>query len=119
MIESEKSKEKRFLDWFYEESVYREMTEQEKELSRLLTVTNIEKAIESISYLHEWATAYPMKTYKDDFFEKFPDALRDYEGYPKVIRGFVYGNMQDNEIMYRKGFLTAWDAPLGTWEDQF
>lgn len=47
-----------------------------------------EKAIEIIE---NWAQEHPVKTYAQDFFEKFPDAPKGPSGVPKADRCDIYG----------------------------
>lgn len=42
----------------------------------------------------KWVQEHPVKTYADDFFEKFPDAPRDSGGTPAVCWQNVYGDGQ-------------------------
>lgn len=42
------------------------------------------------AYPGEWDIQKP-KTYKEDFLEKFPNAIIDAHGAPKVCRDFIYG----------------------------
>lgn len=47
-----------------------------------------EKASEAIL---KWCDEHPIKTYKDDFFEKFPKAHKSF-GRPSSCRKMIYGN---------------------------
>lgn len=49
---------------------------------------NPEKAVELVE---KWAKAHPLKTYKDDFLEKFPKTKITSSGTPSVCRDFIYG----------------------------
>lgn len=40
----------------------------------------------------KWAAEHPIKTYAMDFFEKFPNALRQNDGTPKCCWKFFYGD---------------------------
>lgn len=40
--------------------------------------------------LLKWCDDHPIKTYKDDFFEKFPNAYRNAEGRPTACRQHIY-----------------------------
>lgn len=42
--------------------------------------------------LLEWIDCHPVKTYRDDFFEKFPNAMRDKKGLPDACVNHIYGN---------------------------
>ena len=43
----------------------------------------------------KWVAEHPVKTYAMDFFEKFPNAARDYNGIPRVCWKQVYGDGKD------------------------
>jgi hypothetical protein len=43
-----------------------------------------------IADLEEWDAAHPVKTYAQDFFEKFPNATRDDAKIPKSCWGCIY-----------------------------
>ena len=40
----------------------------------------------------KWAEEHPAKTYAMDFFEKFPNALKNECGRPNFCRTFIYGD---------------------------
>mgnify|MGYP004552154553 CR=1 FL=1 len=40
----------------------------------------------------KWVQEHPVKTYAMDFFEKFPNALRQNDGTPKCCWKFFYGD---------------------------
>lgn len=40
----------------------------------------------------KWVKEHPSKTYAQDFFEKFPNALKFEHDRPSFCRGFIYGN---------------------------
>lgn len=48
----------------------------------------------AIEIVENWAQEHPVKTYAEDFFEKFPDAPKTSSGTPKALRCGVYGNMK-------------------------
>ena len=78
----------------------------------------IEKAIEA---LRKWAAENPpapVKTYREDFFEKFPDAPRCGDGYPFPKIADIYP-VNASKLDAARWALTpsdAWDKPLGYWE---
>ena len=49
---------------------------------------NPERAIEIVE---KWAKEHPLKTYAQDFFEKFPNAPRDRTGLPILCKKKIYG----------------------------
>ncbi len=46
--------------------------------------------LESTIIVQKWSDEHPQKTYKDDFFEKFPDAPKETDGTPKCCREIAY-----------------------------
>ena len=42
-----------------------------------------------------WSEQHPQKTYKDDFFEKFPKAPKDEDGYPVCMPCEIYSSQSD------------------------
>lgn len=40
----------------------------------------------------EWCKEHPQKTYAMDFFEKFPNAIKDDEGIPIICRANIYAD---------------------------
>lgn len=44
----------------------------------------------------EWVKEHPVKTYAMDFFEKFPNALKDADGLPIFCVEEIYGVKNDN-----------------------
>ena len=72
---------------------------------------------EQIEALRAWAAENPVKTYKDDFFEKFPDARTDENGTPKAWLQNVYPLGDAKRIEYLSMLERGqWDKPLGYWE---
>lgn len=55
----------------------------------------IQKPNEAINIVQKWSDEHPQKTYKDDFFEKFPDAFRKGNGYPDVVVCRIYKQFND------------------------
>lgn len=66
-----------------------------------------------IETLRAWAAANPVKSYKDDFFEKFPNAPRANSGRPLVCTSTIYGL---KPCPGSGDCHKCWDAPLGTWD---
>ena len=44
----------------------------------------------AIKVLDEWAAAHPVKTYAQDFFEKFPNAVKKEDGDPRSCWACIY-----------------------------
>lgn len=42
--------------------------------------------------IDKWVAEHPIKTYAMDFFEKFPNALRNENGVPKFCFKHIYGD---------------------------
>lgn len=45
--------------------------------------------------VYKWVAEHPVKTYAMDFFEKFPNATRDFNGVPDVCWKHFYGDGKD------------------------
>ena len=41
--------------------------------------------------VQKWSDEHPVKTYTQDFFEKFPNAKKDNSGKPYVCLKYIYG----------------------------
>ena len=68
--------------------------------------------------LRKWAAENPpkpVKTYREDFYEKFPDAKRRESGYPLDGIWCFYKAKYVNRFDGMT-FEAAWDKPLGYWE---
>ena len=71
-----------------------------------------------IDALDKWAAEHLPMTYKDDFFEKFPNALRTYshgEPFPTLASVHLVCTARQDEYS-RIPDHEAWDKPLGYWE---
>ena len=55
---------------------------------RDVSKSELEKMIEIVE---QWSKEHPVKTYKDDFLEKFPNADRYETGHPMNCRNGIYG----------------------------
>lgn len=64
-----------------------------------------------VEIVETWRKANPPKTYKDDFFEKFPDASKDNCGYPKNFVCDIYNVTCRNSLKAK--CWSCWDLPLG------
>lgn len=72
-----------------------------------------------IDCLRHWAAEHPptpVKTYREDFFEKFPGAPTCDHGFPALLITSVY-KVADSKRCEYSGISanTAWDKPLGYW----
>lgn len=47
---------------------------------------------EAVKIVQKWSDKHPLKTYAEDFFEKFPNAAREIGGTPKSCWRNVYGS---------------------------
>ena len=69
---------------------------------------------ESVAIVEQWAKEHPLKTYAQDFFEKFPDAPRRDDGSPKACRCVVYSN---NHCKHN-GCEVCWNEPMEEGNDE-
>ena len=71
---------------------------------RPVCAEDVKTAMETVQ---KWSDEHPKKTYARDFFEKFPDAQSDSDGFPYVCRQTIYGgecpNMECDE---------CWNEPM-------
>ena len=68
----------------------------------------LQKPEEAVKIVEEWAKAHQQKTRKQDFFEKYPNALRNSNGYPRTCCEY---------LGYCKGCIVGkchncWDEPV-------
>ena len=63
--------------------------------------------------LLKWVDEHPIKTYADDFFEHFPNALKHHENYPIACRQNIYGGDCNYEEC-----KTCWNQPYKESEDE-
>ena len=56
------------------------------------TKKEMDKFIEKVQ---AWAISHPLKTYAQDFFEKFPNAPKNNKGLPRACRVDIYGGLFD------------------------
>ena len=82
-----------------------------------------DEAARQINAIRAWAVENPpkpVKTYKDDLFEKLPGVGRDKEGYPFSPFDLFYrvSCAKNKEFIatVRHGHKGTWDKPLGYWE---
>lgn len=60
--------------------------------------------------VNDWCNEHPIKTYADDFFEKFPKAKRCQEGYPALCRNTPYGICEDS--CGDRSCAKCWNEPM-------
>ena len=55
----------------------------------------VKKVAEQLEVLYEWAKEHPVKTYKDVFLEKLPNAMVEHKnGLPNVCRKKMFGGFE-------------------------
>lgn len=59
--------------------------------------------------VNKWVQEHPVKTYADDFFEKFPNAGRRIDGAPKVCWEHVYGN---GSLCFEPNCMNCWNQEI-------
>lgn len=63
---------------------------------------------EIIDKIQKWNDEHPQKTYADDFFEKFPSAMKYENMYPRGCRQHIYGGECPDGI----GCFSCWNEPM-------
>lgn len=86
----------------------------EKMSCMYLMRVNSDKASEIIL---KWCDENPIKTCKDDFFEKFPNARKTYNGYPMFMKCEIYGHKCNKGISLDRPMTaddcnSCWDMPM-------
>lgn len=71
--------------------------------------TKPEKAVEIVE---QWSEEHPQKTYKDDFFEKFPYATAGDKGYPKIDWCELYNDGECPNWQTSEDCLKCWDKEM-------
>ena len=76
-----------------------------------LCAETIKTAIETVQ---KWSDEHPEKTYAQDFFEKFPDAQRTFDGTPFACKKRIYGGEcpKDEERDYAEICEDCWNEPM-------
>lgn len=59
-----------------------------------------------VQIVEKWAKEHPLKTYAQDFFEKFPNAPKDYDGTPTSCKKNIYGGICGGDCLY------CWNSPM-------
>lgn len=58
---------------------------------RTIATRSAEEVIQAIKTVQKWSDEHPVKTYAQDFFEKFPEARPTADGVPRMCRVDCYG----------------------------
>ena len=76
-----------------------------------LCAETIKTAIETVQ---KWSDEHPVKTYAQDFFEKFPKAQLDSDGTPFACRKKLYGGVRPNDKRCdrREACKYCWNEPM-------
>ena len=76
-----------------------------------LCAETIKRAMETVQ---KWSDEHPVKTYMQDFFEKFPKAQLDSDGTPFACRKKLYGGVRPNDKRCdrREACKNCWDEPM-------
>lgn len=64
-----------------------------------------------LQVVQEWSDAHPLRTYAKDFFEKFPDAEKDYDSCPCTCRKLMYGEESTNCERFNS-CIECWNSPM-------
>ena len=64
-----------------------------------------------VRIVEKWAKEHPLKTYAQDFFEKFPNALKDHNGIPTSCKRNIYGGICGG------GCLDCWNSQMEEYND--
>lgn len=64
-----------------------------------------------VNIVEQWSQAHPQKTIMQDFFEKFPNALKHENGTPQLCPSYIgYGDFCCEDV---DGFcIKCWSRPL-------
>lgn len=64
---------------------------------------------EVVAEVEKWSKEHPVKTFKDDFIEKFPNALMDSKNEPRSCVRNIYG---DSIECINPNCKECWNQPL-------
>lgn len=73
---------------------------------------NIEDVLELVADVEKWSSENPRKTRKQDFLDKYPDALLDSENVPKACC-LELGYCESCDYVAGEGCNKCWDEPAG------
>jgi len=68
----------------------------------------------AVALLQKWSDAHPQKTYAEDFFEKYPNALKTDTGVPHACWRYIYGKII-GACTFDSTCRECWNRPV---EDQ-
>ena len=65
-------------------------------------------------FVQKWSNEHPVKTYAQDFFEKFPKAQSGLDGTPLVCREEIYGRARPKfeDCDYTGTCKNCWNEPM-------
>ena len=68
----------------------------------------------AIEIVQKWSDEHPVKTYAQDFFEKFPKAQGWVDGTPFACRKRIYGGVRPNDKRCdrREACKNCWNEPM-------
>lgn len=61
---------------------------------------------ETVAIVERWSREHPLKTYSQDFLEKFPNATKDINGIPIACKKSIYGVRCDHNCP------DCWNEPM-------
>ena len=64
-----------------------------------------------VRIVEKWAKEHPLKTYAQDFLEKFPNASTDYDGTPTSCKRYIYGGICRGNCLY------CWNSQMEEYND--
>lgn len=70
---------------------------------------------QAIEIVQKWSDEHPLKTYAQDFFEKFPNAPRNSDGLPSICPIEVYGDSVDKCC---DRCIDCWNKPMNVEETE-
>ena len=70
----------------------------------------------AVAIVEQWAKEHPLRTYAKDFFEKFPDAEKDYDSCPCTCRKLMYGEESTNCERFNS-CIECWNSPMEEYND--
>lgn len=80
--------------------------------SEVCAITCGKNPEEVIRIVSEWSAANPVKTYKTDFFAKFPNAPKGLEDAPMPCKQYVYRCDCPRVISGGDTCIACWNQPL-------